>query len=149
MSGDDYILNGSKAFISGGGESDVYLIMTRTGEAGPKGKLLPGEHVADSVGGNSVVAGITCFLVEKDSPGLSFGAKERKVGAQSSQSAYHILYQLVKFLTPCPWQLGWNSQPTRMVIMEDVRVPAGNMVGELGKGFNIAMSGINGGRRQG
>eukprot|EP00054_Salpingoeca_dolichothecata_P028883 m.223105 g.223105 ORF g.223105 m.223105 type:complete len:406 (-) comp26339_c0_seq4:1257-2474(-) len=98
--GDDIILNGSKAFISGGGESDVYLIMTRTGGAGPKG--------------------ISCFIVEKGTPGLSFGAKERK--------------------------LGWNSQPTRMVILEDCRIPASNMLGQEGKGFNIAMQGLNGGR---
>ncbi|EGD80672.1 acyl-CoA dehydrogenase domain-containing protein [Salpingoeca rosetta] len=100
--GDDYILNGSKAFISGGGDTDVYLIMARTGEPGPKG--------------------ISCFIVNRDD-GLTFGAKERK--------------------------LGWNSQPTRMVIMEDVRVPASSVLGGeegVGRGFNIAMDGINGGR---
>ncbi|EDQ88570.1 uncharacterized protein MONBRDRAFT_37401 [Monosiga brevicollis MX1] len=98
--GDEFVLNGTKAFISGGGESDVYLVMTRTGSAGAKG--------------------ISCFIVEKDTPGLSYGQKERK--------------------------LGWNSQPTRQVIMEDVRVPASNMLGGEGKGFNIAMAGLNGGR---
>jgi len=100
--GDDYILNGSKQFISGGGDTDVYLIMARTGQEGPKG--------------------ISCFIVTRDD-GLDFGGKEKK--------------------------LGWNSQPTRMVLMEDVRVPASRMLGGeagLGKGFNIAMDGINGGR---
>lgn len=98
--GDKYILNGSKAFISGGGESDVYLIMARTGGPGPKG--------------------ISCFLVEKGTPGLSFGKKEQKIG--------------------------WNSQPTRAVILEDVAVPASNLVGQEGQGFQIAMKGLNGGR---
>lgn len=98
--GDKYILNGSKAFISGGGVSDVYLIMCRTGDQSAKG--------------------ISCFYVRKGTPGLSFGANERK--------------------------LGWNSQPTAMVIMEDCEVPAENMIGGEGQGFNIAMSGLNGGR---
>jgi len=99
-SGDDLILNGSKAFISGGGDTDVYLIMCRTGEAGPKG--------------------ISCVLVEKGTNGLSFGKKEKKVG--------------------------WNSQPTRAVILEDCRVPKSNIIGEEGQGFTIAMKGLNGGR---
>ncbi|KAF6022473.1 ACAD8 [Bugula neritina] len=98
--GDKYILNGSKAFISGGGESDVYLVMCRTGDSGPKG--------------------ISCVLVENGSPGLSFGAKEKKVG--------------------------WNSQPTRAVIFEDCEVPVSNLIGKEGQGFNIAMDGLNGGR---
>lgn len=98
--GDDYILNGTKAFISGGGHSDVYLVMARTGEAGPKG--------------------ISCFLVEKGTPGLSYGANERK--------------------------LGWNCQPTSMVIFEDCRIPASNMIGGEGEGFKIAMKGLDGGR---
>lgn len=98
--GDDLILNGSKAFISGGGDTDVYLVMCRTGGTGPKG--------------------ISCVLVEKGMPGLNFGKKEKKVG--------------------------WNSQPTRMVIFEDCRVPASNIIGKEGQGFNIAMKGLNGGR---
>ncbi|TPX51505.1 hypothetical protein SeMB42_g01087 [Synchytrium endobioticum] len=98
--GDFYILNGSKAFISGGGDSDLYAVMARTGSAGPKG--------------------ISCILVEKGTPGLSFGKKERKVG--------------------------WNSQPTRAVIFEDCRVPISNRVGAEGQGFAIAMNGLNGGR---
>ena len=98
--GDSYVLNGSKAFISGGGFSDVYVVMARTGGAGPKG--------------------VSTFLVEKDSPGLSFGAQERK--------------------------MGWNAQPTAQVNFDDCRIPAANLVGAEGQGFNIAMSGLNGGR---
>ncbi|CAL1615296.1 unnamed protein product [Knipowitschia caucasica] len=98
--GDHYIMNGSKAFISGGGDTDVYVVMCRTGGKGPKG--------------------ISCLVVEKGTPGLSFGKKERKVG--------------------------WNSQPTRAVIFEDCAVPVSNLLGEEGQGFNIAMKGLNGGR---
>jgi alkylation response protein AidB-like acyl-CoA dehydrogenase len=95
-----YVLNGTKAFISGGGSSDLYVTMVRTGEAGPKG--------------------ITCLVVEKDTPGLSFGRPEKK--------------------------LGWNSQPTAMVIFEDCRVPVANRLGAEGDGFKIAMMGLDGGR---
>ncbi|KAF9977426.1 Isobutyryl-CoA dehydrogenase, mitochondrial [Actinomortierella ambigua] len=98
--GSHYVLNGTKAFISGAGASDVYLILARTGGAGPKG--------------------ISCFIVEKGFPGLSFGKKESK--------------------------LGWNSQPTRSVILEDCEVPVENLVGAEGQGFSIAMSGLNGSR---
>ena len=98
--GDAYVLNGTKAFISGGGVSDVYVCMVRTGADGAKG--------------------ISTLVVEKDTPGLSFGKQERK--------------------------LGWNSQPTAMVIFEDARVPAANRVGEEGDGFTIAMKGLDGGR---
>ena len=98
--GDHYILNGSKAFISGAGASDVYVCMVRTGEEGPKG--------------------ISCLIVEKGTPGLSFGKKERK--------------------------LGWNSQPTAQVIFENCRVPIANRVGAEGEGFRIAMMGLDGGR---
>jgi alkylation response protein AidB-like acyl-CoA dehydrogenase len=98
--GDHYVLNGSKAFISGGGVSDCYVTMVRTGEAGPDG--------------------ISCIVVEKDTAGLSFGAKERK--------------------------LGWHSQPTAMVNFEDCRVPVDNRIGEEGIGFKIAMAGLDGGR---
>lgn len=98
--GDDYILNGTKAFISGGSVSDIYLCMVRTSGEGSKG--------------------ITCLLVEKNTPGLSFGKKETK--------------------------LGWHSQPTTMVFFENCRVPVTNRVGEEGQGFNIAMSALNGGR---
>ncbi|HEX3862533.1 MAG TPA: acyl-CoA dehydrogenase family protein [Stellaceae bacterium] len=98
--GDHYLLNGTKAFISGGGRSDLYVAMVRTGEAGPKG--------------------ISCLVVENGSPGLSFGKKERK--------------------------LGWNTQPTAMVMFEDCRVPVANRLGAEGEGFSIAMMGLDGGR---
>ena len=98
--GDHYVLDGTKAFISGGGRSDVYLVMARTGEGGPHG--------------------ISCFLVENGTPGLSFGAQEKK--------------------------LGWHSQPTAMVIFESCRVPVENRIGAEGDGFKIAMSGLDGGR---
>ena len=95
-----YVLNGSKAFISGGPTSDVYAVMCRTGADGPRG--------------------ISCVLVEKGTPGLSYGSKERK--------------------------LGWNSQHTAMVSFEDCRVPVENIVGAEGDGFKIAMAGLDGGR---
>ena len=98
--GDHYVLDGAKAFISGGGMSDVYVCMVRTGEAGPKG--------------------ISCIAVEKGTPGLSFGAQEKK--------------------------LGWKSQPTAMVMFENCRVPAENLIGKEGQGFKIAMAGLDGGR---
>ncbi|TDI59277.1 MAG: acyl-CoA dehydrogenase [Alphaproteobacteria bacterium] len=98
--GDHYVLNGTKAFISGGGRSDVYVIMARTGAEGPKG--------------------ISTFVVEKGTPGLSFGAPEKK--------------------------MGWKSQPTSAVILEDCRIPAGNLLGSEGDGFTIAMKGLDGGR---
>jgi alkylation response protein AidB-like acyl-CoA dehydrogenase len=98
--GDDYVITGSKQFISGGGENEVYVVMCRTGEDGPKG--------------------ISCFVIDKDMPGVSFGAQERK--------------------------LGWHSQPTAQVNFDGVRVPAGNLVGGEGEGFRIAMMGLDGGR---
>ncbi len=98
--GDHYVLNGSKAFISGGGVSDIYVCMVRTGGAGPKG--------------------ISCIVVEKGTPGLSYGAQEKK--------------------------LGWKSQPTAMVNFESCRVPAENLIGNEGDGFKIAMAGLDGGR---
>jgi alkylation response protein AidB-like acyl-CoA dehydrogenase len=97
---DHYVLDGSKAFISGGGLSDIYLVMARTGEAGARG--------------------ISCFLVENGTPGLSFGAQEKK--------------------------LGWHSQPTAMVMLDQCRIPVANRIGVEGQGFNIAMSGLDGGR---
>ncbi|TKV57101.1 acyl-CoA dehydrogenase [Nakamurella flava] len=98
--GDDYVLNGVKQFISGAGSTQVYVVMARTSADG-----------AD---------GITAFIVENGSAGLSFGPNEVK--------------------------MGWNAQPTRQVVMEDVRVPAANRLGDEGQGFRIAMSGLNGGR---
>jgi len=99
-SGDHYVLNGAKAFISGAGVSDVYVCMIRTGEDGPRG--------------------VSCIVVEKGTPGLSFGKQERK--------------------------MGWNSQPTAQVIFEDCKVPVANRIGAEGEGFRIAMSGLDGGR---
>jgi alkylation response protein AidB-like acyl-CoA dehydrogenase len=98
--GDRYVLNGSKAFISGAGAADLYACMVRTGGAGPRG--------------------ISCIVVEQGTPGLSFGAQEKK--------------------------LGWHSQPTAMVIFEECRVPQGQRVGAEGEGFRIAMQGLDGGR---
>lgn len=101
--GDHYVLDGVKQFISGAGASDLYVIMARTGGEGPRG--------------------ISAFLVEKGTPGLSFGANEEK--------------------------MGWNAQPTAQVVLEGVRVPTEAMLGGSageGTGFGIAMNGLNGGR---
>jgi alkylation response protein AidB-like acyl-CoA dehydrogenase len=98
--GDHYVVTGSKQFISGGGENEVYVCMVRTGEEGAKG--------------------ISCMVIEKDMPGVSFGAQERK--------------------------LGWHSQPTAQVNFDEVRVPVENIVGGEGEGFRIAMMGLDGGR---
>ena len=98
--GEHYVVSGSKAFISGGGENELYVTMVRTGEDGPKG--------------------ISCLVIEKDMPGVSFGAPEKK--------------------------LGWHSQPTAQVNFDDVRVPVANRVGGEGEGFRIAMTGLDGGR---
>ncbi|MHC9418155.1 acyl-CoA dehydrogenase family protein [Sphingomonas citri] len=98
--GDDYVLNGTKQFISGAGYNDLYVCMVRTGEEKSRG--------------------ISAIVVEKGTPGLSFGAPERK--------------------------LGWNASPTAQVIFEDCRVPAANLVGTEGEGFRIAMAGLDGGR---
>lgn len=98
--GDHYVLNGEKAFISGGGRSDIYVVMVRTGEPGPKG--------------------ISTVVVEKGTPGLSFGKQEEK--------------------------LGWHSQPTSAVIFENCRVPVANRLSDEGMGFKIAMMGLDGGR---
>jgi alkylation response protein AidB-like acyl-CoA dehydrogenase len=101
--GDSYVLDGVKQFISGAGASDVYVVMARTGGDGPRG--------------------ISAFVVEKDTPGLSFGADEYK--------------------------MGWNAQPTAQVVFEGARIPADAMLGGSdgeGAGFGIAMNGLNGGR---
>lgn len=95
-----YRLNGSKAFISGGGVSGLYLTMVRTGEAGARG--------------------ISCVVVKRDTPGLSFGKPERK--------------------------MGWNSQPTTSVSFDDCDVPVANRIGAEGEGFRFAMKGLDGGR---
>jgi alkylation response protein AidB-like acyl-CoA dehydrogenase len=96
----EYVINGGKAFISGAGQSDIYLVMCRTGGVG--------------------ASGISCLLIPKDTPGLSFGSDEKK--------------------------MGWKVQPTRQVIFEDCRVPASNMIGKEGQGFQVAMVGLDGGR---
>jgi alkylation response protein AidB-like acyl-CoA dehydrogenase len=98
--GETYVLNGAKAFISGAGVSDLYVVMARSGGAG--------------------AGGISTFVVEKETPGLSFGAPERK--------------------------MGWTSQPTAMVHFDNVAIPAENRVGAEGEGFRIAMKGLDGGR---
>ncbi|WP_181832598.1 isobutyryl-CoA dehydrogenase [Bosea caraganae] len=98
--GDHYVLDGQKQFISGAGVSDIYVVMVRTGEAGP--------------------SGISTLVVENGTPGLSFGANEKK--------------------------MGWNAQPTRAVIFENCRVPVANRLGPEGIGFKIAMAGLDGGR---
>lgn len=98
--GGDYVLNGTKQFISGAGYNDIYVVMARTGDGGPKG--------------------VSCFVVEKEQEGLSFGAPERK--------------------------LGWNASPTAQVIFDNVRVPEANRVGAEGDGFRFAMMGLDGGR---
>lgn len=100
LDADHYVLNGTKQFISGAGYSDIYVCMVRTGDAGAKG--------------------ISCLVIEKGTPGLSFGAPEKK--------------------------LGWNSSPTAQVIFEDCRVPVANRVGAEGDGFRFAMAGLDGGR---
>ncbi|GLQ06458.1 acyl-CoA dehydrogenase family protein [Sneathiella chinensis] len=98
--GDHYVIDGGKAFISGGGRSDVYVTMVRTGDEG--------------------AGGISCIVIPNDTPGLSFGAQERK--------------------------MGWNSQPTAQVLFDGCRVPVENLVGKEGEGFKIAMMGLDGGR---
>jgi alkylation response protein AidB-like acyl-CoA dehydrogenase len=107
LNGGDYVIDGVKQFISGAGTSDMYVVMARTDSQ----EAQPGHR------------GISAFVVEKDTPGLSFGAEEQK--------------------------MGWNAQPTAQVIFEGVRVPADAMLGGAdgeGTGFGIAMNGLNGGR---
>ena len=98
--GDEYVLNGSKTFISGAGSTDVLVLMARTGEAGPKG--------------------VSCFLVPANLDGIIYDKKESK--------------------------MGWNSQPTRLITFENVRIPKSYLIGEEGEGFKFAMKGLDGGR---
>ena len=98
--GDHYVLNGAKAFISGAGDTDLLVLMARTGGPG--------------------AGGISCFAIPSDTPGVSYGRNEDK--------------------------MGWKSQPTRAVILEDARVPVENRIGDEGQGFKIAMAGLDGGR---
>ena len=98
--GEHYVLNGTKAFISGAGQTQMLIVMARTGGDG--------------------AGGISAFAVPADLPGIGYGKKEEK--------------------------MGWNSQPTRMISFDNVRVPAANLLGAEGEGFAIAMKGIDGGR---
>ncbi len=98
--GDHYVLDGQKQFISGAGSADLYVVMARTGGPGP--------------------SGVSAILVEAGTPGLSFGANEKK--------------------------MGWKVQPTRAVIFENCRVPVENRLGAEGDGFKFAMAGLDGGR---
>ena len=98
--GNDYVLNGSKAFISGAGSTDILVLMARTGDAG--------------------AAGISAFAVPANLPGIHYGKKEEK--------------------------MGWNSQPTRTISFDNVRIPANHLLGREGEGFKIAMKGLDGGR---
>jgi alkylation response protein AidB-like acyl-CoA dehydrogenase len=100
--GHEYILNGSKAFISGAGSTDMLVVMARSGDA------------------QSGAAGISAFAVPANLPGISYGKKEQK--------------------------MGWNSQPTRTISFDNVRIPADHLLGREGEGFKIAMKGLNGGR---
>ncbi|MXO91861.1 acyl-CoA dehydrogenase family protein [Pontixanthobacter aquaemixtae] len=100
LDGDHYVLNGTKQFISGSGFNDVYVVMVRTGDHKSKG--------------------ISCLVVDKDTPGLTFGKPEKK--------------------------LGWNASPTAQLIFEDAKVPVSNRVGDEGEGFRFAMMGLDGGR---
>lgn len=98
--GDSYVVNGSKQFISGAGTSDVYVLMAKTSDAGARG--------------------VSAFIIPIDTPGLSFGNNEHK--------------------------MGWKSQPTRQVMLDDVRIPLANRIGDEGNGFKFAMAGLDGGR---
>ena len=100
--GNEYVINGSKAFISGAGSTDVLVLMARTGDA------------------RSGASGISAFAVPADTPGITYGKKEHK--------------------------MGWNSQPTRTISFDNVRIPAENLLGRQGEGFKIAMKGLDGGR---
>jgi alkylation response protein AidB-like acyl-CoA dehydrogenase len=98
--GDSYVLNGTKQFISGAGSTDFYFVFARTSDEAARG--------------------VSAFAVMRDTPGLSFGANEKK--------------------------MGWNAQPTRQVIFEDCKVPVSQRIGAEGHGFKFAMSGLDGGR---
>ncbi|MBS0505762.1 MAG: acyl-CoA dehydrogenase family protein [Proteobacteria bacterium] len=98
--GNEYVINGSKAFISGAGSTDILVLMARTGDAG--------------------ASGISAFAVPAHLPGIHYGKKEEK--------------------------MGWNSQPTRTISFDNVRIPASHLLGREGEGFKIAMKGLDGGR---
>ena len=96
----EWILNGTKAFVSGAGSTQTLVVMARTGGPGPKG--------------------ISSFMVPSDVKGLSYGKNEDK--------------------------MGWNSQPTKIVNLDQVKIPENHLLGQEGEGFKIAMKGLNGGR---
>lgn len=98
--GDSYVLSGSKAFISGGGDTEVLVVMARTGSLG--------------------AGGVSAFVVPGNAPGIEYGRKEQK--------------------------MGWNSQSTRPINFDKVRIPASNLLGQEGEGFKLAMKGLDGGR---
>lgn len=98
--GDGYVLNGAKTFISGAGDTDVLVVMARTGDASPKG--------------------ISAFVVPANAEGITYGRREPK--------------------------MGWNSQPTRAITFDNVKIPASHLMGEEGQGFTFAMEGLDGGR---
>ena len=96
----EYVINGSKAFISGAGATDVLVLMARTGAGGAHG--------------------VSAFVVPADTSGIGYGRKEEK--------------------------MGWNSQPTRTISFDNVRIPADHLLGQEGEGFRLAMRGLDGGR---
>jgi alkylation response protein AidB-like acyl-CoA dehydrogenase len=100
--GDAWVLNGSKIFITNGGDAEIYVVFARTDKNAQK------HH------------GISAFIVEKGTPGFSFGKKEQKMGIRSS--------------------------PTMELVFDNCRIPAENLLGEEGQGFKIAMKTLDGGR---
>lgn len=98
--GNEYVISGSKAFISGGGDTEMLVVMARTGGGG--------------------AGGVSAFAVPGDTPGITYGRKEQK--------------------------MGWNSQSTRPITFDKVRIPATNLLGNEGEGFKLAMKGLDGGR---
>ena len=105
LDGDEWVLNGSKCFITNGKEADVYVIFAVTGKVEKRGKFLKE---------------ISAFIVEKGTPGFTFGTKENKMGIRGS-STYELIFT-------------------------DCRIPKENLLGQQGKGFNIAMHTLDGGR---
>lgn len=105
LDGDEWVLNGSKCFITNGKEADVYVIIAVTGKVQKRGKM---------------VKEISAFIVEKGTPGFSFGTKEKKMGIRGS-STYELIFT-------------------------DCRIPKENLLGQKGKGFGIAMHSLDGGR---
>ena len=105
LDGDEWVLNGSKCFITNGKEADVYIIIAVTGIVEKRGRKMKE---------------ISAFIVEKDTPGFTFGTKEKKMGIRGS-STYELIF-------------------------EDCRIPKENLLGAQGKGFGIAMHTLDGGR---